>query len=348
MAKGITLKDKNGGTLYPKTVADLVLDSETGEPIGKVITSMGKIKADEEKKWLRVEGEEGKRYFVALTKLEAPNAPTIATTTYNVVKGSFDIEVTNNTTGATMKYKIGESGSWTTIVNRKITYDTGYDNDKDNVPIENLKIYLKAINNGEESDVNEVSITIKPKVASGTISVRRNGNDNAYSTQATITITKSTTKDAVTRYQENGGTWTELGGESKTFTRTATTDSGYYNVKATRSGYTDSDVSSNGAFTLGKKKFYYGRGPEILSGEGAIMALTGGGVIEKDTMAGNYEITSTEKGLYTWFCGTGTLTSVTSGGFAVPMESVKSIDGYNCYRSRSPVQVIGTDTFKVS
>lgn len=348
MAKGITLKDKNGSTLYPKTVADLVLDSETGEPIGKVITSLGKITTDEEKKWLRVEGEEGKRYFVALTELSVPNYPTINTTIYNVVEGSFNITVTNNTTGATMEYMIDDSGSWKTIVNNAITYNTGYTNENDNQK-KKLKIHLRAKKNGVESGVNIVDITVYPKVASGKISVKRSGNNNDYSTEAEITITKSPTTGAETKYQVGEGAWTTLEGDTKIIKSTETTDQGYYKVKAEKGGdYKESDVVSNSQFTLGKKKFYYGRGPEELTSEEDIKSLTGGGNKEQSTMAGKYEITSTEPGLFTWFCGEGTLSSVTSSGFSVPMEGKQTIEGYNCYRSTSPVQEIGTDTFVVS
>lgn len=345
MAKGITLKDKNGGTLYPKTVADLVLDSETGEPIGKVITSMGKIKADDEKKWLRVEGEEGKRYFVALTELVTPDPPTISKTEYDVVEGSFKIEVTNKTTGATMEYSIDGGETWNQITSNDntFTYNTGYTNEKKNDPIY-LKIHLRATKNGVESGENIVDITVNPKVAIEEILVARK---NDYSTSATITIKKSPTIGAKTQYQVNGGAWSVLD-DTKTFTRTETTSQGYYKVKATKSGYVDSDESSNSQFTLGKKKFYYGRGPAELKSEADIKSLKGGGVVEKDTMAGTYEITSTEPGLYTWFCGTGELSSVTSSGFTVPMEGKQTIDGYNCYRSESPVQKIGTNTFVVS
>ena len=64
-------------------------------------------------------------------------------------------------------------------------------------------------------------------------------------------------------------------------------------------------------------------------------------------MAGDYTINATVTGKYIWFCGTGSLTSVTSGGFAVPMQAVVTVDGYRCYRSTSPVQETGTNTFKV-
>lgn len=348
MAKGITLKDKNGGTLYPKTVADLVLDSETGEPIGKVITSMGKITTDDKNGWLRVEGE-GKSYFVELTELVTPNAPTIGITIYDVVKDSFDILVKNNTTGATMEYKIGENDTWKQIPNNnKITYDTGYTNEKKNDPIY-LKIHLRATKNGVESGENIVDITVTPKVASGSVTVVRTSE---WSTEATIKLSASQTRDAKSEYSTDGVSWTEFSGTETIEVSTSedtpkTITQGTYTVRASKEGgvYKKADDAQNGSFTIGARKAYYGgTTKEQLSSLSDIQSL--GNSKEASTYSGSITFTTTEVS-YIWLCCTGILGEVYSDPKkqnAVPFEKPIVISGYNCYR-RTEKDIAAEHTF---
>ena len=339
MAKGITLKDKNGGTLYPKTVADLVLDSETGEPIGKVITSMGKIKADDKKKWLRVEGEEGKRYFVELTELSTPDAPTLTKDEYDVVTGNCEIQVNPHPTGATMEYKIDKineidySDTWKQITKNTITYATGYTNDNDNKPIK-LTILLRAEKNGEESDKVPATIDIKPKVASGSVTVTRTPNDNAYATKAKITCAKSDSKDATSEYSTDSGvSWKPFTNDVVIDDITEGKDAGVYGVRAKKSGYTDATEVYNSAFTLNAKKAYYGGSTNAtLTSLRDIQSL--GNSKEASTYSDSITFTTTEES-YIWLCCTGKLGTVYSDSkkqYTVPFNSPIVIEGYNCYR----------------
>ncbi|MBR4997574.1 MAG: hypothetical protein IKY84_06920 [Bacteroidaceae bacterium] len=357
LIEGLTeLLNEKADSSVGKALQDLLGRIERGE-IGGGMTAderemfeslLGMFSIDEERGWLRVNGPT-KRYFMSMTELSMPNAPEIATTTYYVVTGNASVGVTNKTSGATMKYSTDGGVTWSDTTGT-ISLASGYSNTASNV-VKTVNVLVKAVKNGEESEINEYLITIKPKVASGNVSVVRNGNNNDYSTSATITLTPSPTVGAVSSYSEDGGkTWTVFTAAT-TKTTTTSKSASVYQVKAVASesmtAYQDAATVTSSAFTLNKKKFYYGRGGATLSSEADIKALTGGSSVEKGTMAGSYSITSTEAGKYTWFCGTGTLSNVTAGGFAVPMESVKVVDGYNCYRSSSPVMEIGTDTFTV-
>ena len=357
LIEGLTgLLNEKADASVAKALQDLLARIERGE-IGGGLTETEREKfegflrmfsVDEERGWLRVNGPT-KRYFMSMIELSMPNAPEIATTTYYVVTGNASVGVTNKTSGSTMKYSTDGGVTWSDTTGT-ISLASGYSNTASNGE-KTIDVWVKAVKNGEESGINEYLITIKPKVASGNVSVVRNGNNNDYSTSATITLTPSPTVGAISSYSEDGGkTWTVFTA-AITNTTTSSKSAGEYQVKAVASesmtAYQDAETVTSSAFTLNKKKFYYGRGGATLSSEADIKALTGGGSAEQGTMAGSYSISSAEAGKYTWFCGTGTLSNVTASGFAVPMESVKVVDGYNCYRSSSPVDEIGTDTFKV-
>lgn len=343
MAKGITLKDKNGGTLYPKTVADLVLDSETGEPIGKVISSMGKIKADDEKKWLRVEGEEGKRYFVALTELDTPDPPTLAETKYYVVTGDCNIKVTPPPTGVTIEYSTDDGATWNQITSKDntFTFATGYTNDGGNGKIE-LTVLLRAEKNGEVSKEVSAKIEINPQVASGSVSVKRNNKDNKYSTSADITLTPSQTVGAESKYSsDKGNTWKDLK-NPEVITVYTSQEAGQYQVKATKAGgvYVDATTVKSGIITLNALKAYYGAGGDTITA-GGVKDL--GNSIEADTYSGSIEFTTAETS-YIWLCCASALGKVYSDEgrkFEVPFNPAQQItvDGQtcNCYRSTGQI-----------
>lgn len=309
--------------------------------------SIAKLSIDSTNRQLKATSSDNKNFFVAMTELIKPASPSIATTEYAVVTGNADVTIANNQTGATLKYST-DGTSWIDVSNGKASLASGFDNNKDN-STKTYTLRVKAVLNGVESDVVTETITINPKVSAPSLVVSRTPNNNDWATMATITMTASSYKGATSKYSDDGGdSWYEFTG-TKTFTTTANaTDASKYQVKAERTGYIDSDTLESTAITLNKKKFYYGRGPATLSSESDIKSLVGGGSIEKSTMAGSYSIKSTGMGQYTWFCGTGTLSNVTSGGFLVPFNSVQVIDGYNCYRSSSPVQNLESDTFVVS
>lgn len=309
--------------------------------------SIAKLSIDTTNRQLKATSSDNKNFFVAMTELIKPASPSIATTEYAVVTGNADVTITNNQTGATLKYST-DGTSWIDVSNDKVSLASGFETTKDN-STKTYTLRVKAVLNGVESDVVTETITINPKVLAPTLTVTRTPNDNDWATKATITMTASSYKGAKSEYSTDGGTsWKELTGTETFETTDNSTAANQYQVKATRTDYVNSDIVKSAAITLNKKKFYYGRGPATLSSESDIKSLTGGGSIEKSTMAGSYSISSTETGKYTWFCGTGTLSSVTSGGFAVPMNSVVAVSGYNCYRSSSPVMELGTDTFVVS
>lgn len=308
--------------------------------------SIAKLSIDSTNRQLKATSSDNKNFFVAMTELIKPASPSIATTEYAVVTGNADVTITNNQTGATLKYST-DGASWTNVSNDKVSLASGFETTNDN-STKTYTLRVKAVLNGVESDVVTETITINPKVSAPALVVSRTPNNNDWATMATITMTASSYKGATSKYSDDGGnSWYEFTG-TKTFTTTANATASKYQVKAERTGYIGSDTLESTAITLNKKKFYYGRGPATLSSESNIKSLVGGGSIEKSTMAGSYSIKSTEMGQYTWFCGTGTLSNVTSGGFLVPFNSVQVIDGYNCYRSSSPVQNLESDTFVVS
>lgn len=316
-----------------------ISDKELEEKFAEFVD---RFSVDEARGWLKVNGE-SKRFFVALTELAAPNAPTVAVTAYAVVTGNANVTVSCTTSGVTMQYSTDAGKTWANT-SGNVALASGYANDKDNAE-KTVSLWVKSQKNGEESAINKYTITIKPKVAAGSVAVTRNGNNNKYSTSATITLTPSATTGATSEYSDDGGsTWKSLTG-SKTVTVSSSKSADQYQVRATKTKYEDASIAKSGAFTLNAKKFYYGAGDATLTAA-TIKTLVGGGSLEQDTMAGEYSINN-PAGKYTWFCGVGTLTSVTSSGFGVPMNSVVVVDGYNCYRSTSAVKEAGTNKFKV-
>jgi hypothetical protein len=346
MVKRIRMGDVTSVSANPSTTPTESLNSIE---IGGVSYSVeggggGNVDVDTERGWLLV-SEGGHNYFAPLTELVAPNKPTISTTTYYVVTGNASVSVSSSTSGASVSYKV-DDGSWTN--GSTITLASGFQNNTSNTD-KQYTIQVKATKNGVESGVNSYTITIKPKVAAGSLSVTRTPNNNDWATQATITFTASSMSGTTSRYSTDGGTtWTAFTGtHTETITESAAANKFRVKIDSV-ANYQDASVTQSSAITLNKKKFYYGRGGATLANEAAIKALVGGGSEEKDTMAGSYDITSTELGQFTWFCGTGTLTSVSSSGFGVPMNAVVVVDGYNCYRSASHVMNLDTDTFNVS
>ena len=305
----------------------------------------GNVDVDTTNKWLLV-SEDGHNYFVQLTELTKPNKPTISTTTYTVITGNVSVPVSSES-GTTVKYSLNGGTSWST--GSTISIASGFTNTTNNTT-KTQSVSVKAIKNGVESDVNEYTITINPKVKAGSVSFTRTPNNNDYATSATITFTASDMSGTTSRYSiDSGSTWVAFTG-SHTETTNTSQNAGKYRVKIDSvTGYTNADVAQSNAITLNKKKFYYGAGGATLANEAAILALTGGGSVEQSTMAGSYDVTVTEQtvGSYIWFCGTGTLSGVTSSTVPVPMAAKVTVDGYNCYRTSSAQIEAGTNTFDV-
>ena len=109
------------------------------------IQSQKFLSLDEPNERILVHGEETddgngsttqKEYFVGITELIAPDAPTIAVTTYDVVTGNANVAVTNNTTGATMWWRSSVDGgmTWTQWVTTtgSVSLASGFSNSADN------------------------------------------------------------------------------------------------------------------------------------------------------------------------------------------------------------------------
>ena len=366
---------KNDGTIDTTSYQEELIGTQTeGQNIKTIngtsilgtgnieIQGGGNVTVDTENNLLLVE-EGGQTYYTTLEILTKPATPSISTTSQAIVIGNAVFAVTVPTSGSTAYYKIADSvegldqATYTTISGGNITIASGFDNDTEN-EIVTKYVMLKAKKNGLDSNESSaIALTINPKVKAGSISFTRNNNNNDYSTQATITFTASDMTGTTSRYTTDGGTtWTIF---TNTHTETISTSAvaNTFQVKIDSvTDYVDAANAQCGAITLNKKKFYYGLGAATLADASAIMALVGGGSEEKDTMASPldshnnpipYTVTASATGSYLWFCGSGTLSGVTSSGFAVPMNAVTVVDGYNCYRSDSPIMVLGANDFVV-
>lgn len=287
----------------------------------------------------------GITYYTNVSILAKPDTPTISTTSYNVVTGNVTVPI-SSASGTTVQYSLDDGNTWNT--GNSITIASGFSNTTLNT-IKRQAVKVKATKNGETSDIGSYTITIYPKVSPVSLSIVRNNNNNNWSTAATITFTASATTNAISMYSIDGGsTWTDFTG-THTETTSISQSANMYQVKTDLPSvdYVATDVIKSSAITLNAKKFYYGNGDATLSSESDIKSLTGGNSVEKATMAGTYSINK-ELNKYLWFCGSGTLTKITSGGFEVPVNSVITVDGYNCYRISGVNAETATDTFVVS
>lgn len=287
----------------------------------------------------------GITYYTNVSILAKPDTPTISTTNYNVVTGNVTVPI-SSASGTTVQYSLDDGNTWNT--GNSITIASGFSNTTLNT-IKRQAVKVKATKNGETSDIGSYTITIYPKVSPVSLSVVRNNNNNNWSTAATITFTASATTNAISMYSIDGGsTWANFTGTHPETTSTSQS-ANMYQVKTDLPSvdYVATDVVKSSTITLNAKKFYYGNGDATLSSESDIKSLTGGNSVEKATMAGTYSINK-ELNKYLWFCGSGTLTKITSGGFEVPINSVITVDGYNCYRISGVNAETATDTFVVS
>lgn len=287
----------------------------------------------------------GVTYYTNVSILAKPDTPTISTTSYNVVTGNVTVPI-SSASGTIVQYSLDDGDTWNT--GNSITIASGFSNTTLNT-IKRQAVKVKATKNGETSDIGSYTITIYPKVSPVSLSVVRNNNNNNWSTAATITFTASATTNAISMYSIDGGsTWKNFTG-THTETTSTSQSANMYQVKTDLPSvdYVATDIVKSSAITLNAKKFYYGNGDATLSSESDIKSLTGGNSIEKATMAGTYSINK-ELNKYLWFCGSGTLTKITSGGFEVPVNSVVTVDGYNCYRISGVNAETATDTFVVS
>lgn len=340
------------------TTEDLETKQDTLTPgsemviTNNVINTKNKIAADTENSLITITTADGKTYAVpGLVELKKPQEPTINTTTAIVVAGGTAPFTLSAAEDATIKYTISSSpltnptiDSLTNegknvVVNPTFTHTS---------PVANkvFYIYAAAIAYGQTSNIVELAVTINQKVSPGNVTVTRTPNNNNWATKAAITLTPSPTVGATSEYTTNGSNWTTFS-STTTLEVTSSVAANMYKVRATMANLVASDIKQNSAITLNAKKFYVGFGPATLANEAAITSLTNVQSYEKATMAGTYDIESTVAGQYIWFCGTGTLTKVTSGGFDVPMNTKVTVDGYNCYRGADAVNALGNNSFVI-
>lgn len=310
-------------------------------------TSVKKISINMSSNRLEATDSSNNNYFVNMTKLVKPNAPSINTIEYDVVTGDATVVVVNNHTSSTLKYSTDRGATWSNVPTEGVNLASGFDTNEDNRP-KSYTLSVKATLNGVDSDVATYTITINPKVASPTLSVVRTPNDNDWATKATITMTASSYKDATSYYKIGDKDWQAFT-ETKTFeTSSVNTVSGMYKVKATREGYVDSDVVNSTEITLNNKKAYYGFSIKA-SGLTITEVESMQGSKEASTFASGTSVTITEvpEGAYIWLCCTETIGTVYSDAakqHEVAFESKVTIGSYNCYRIAKGV-TSGNHTF---
>lgn len=279
-----------------------------------------------------------KTYIVPVNMKEvvAPNKPTISTTSYSVVSGSVSVLVTNNTVGATVKYKVG-IGDWQTLASN-IVLQSGFSQDVDCEPVQ-FEVSVKAEQYDIESESNEYTITITPKVGlpSDAVSVSRNQGD--WSSEATVTLKPSATFGAESYYSTDGGTTWVPFNTTTTIRPTSSKSAGAYVVKAIKDGYTESDHPSSPAFTLNAKPTYIGFSDKATLTAADIKALTGGDTLNAYgiTAETQYNVTSGSSNGYIWICQKNTLSpgkiyNDKDAPFPAGYNDAIVVDGLNCYR----------------
>lgn len=288
-----------------------------------------------------VNGED--TYCVSLTPYTTPTAPSISGAgTYSLTVGAKTNAVITNKDSRTciINYNDGTAKTITLAPGASTTIaitSTG-ENESMRYPIS-----ATAVCNGLSSNQTSIEIIINRQVAKPVVVI---GGDK-YDKSRTITATCSTSGSSIKYSTDGGSRWNDYGGSAVTVT--STTAARGITFCATASTWVNSDNSYNESqIIVGAKPVYIGFGASTLANEAAITSMEGVQKVKKDTPAGTYTVTNTNKGVYLWICSAGTLTSVKSSGFAVPMEIVQTIDDYKCYRSSSAVQIVGAQTFEVS
>lgn len=287
-----------------------------------------------------VSGED--TYCVSLTPYTTPTAPSISGAgTYNLTVGSKVTAVITNRDSRTciINYNDGSAKSATVEPGKTITIMITSTGENESV---RCPIGATAVCNGLSSKQTDIEIIIKRKVATPIVIISGDKYDKVRNVAATCPTSGSSVK-----YSNDGGSsWNDLGGSGVSVS--STTPARGLAFCATASTWVNSDNSYNESqIIVGAKPVYVGFGASTLANETAITSMEGVQKVKKDTPAGTYTVTNTNKGVYLWICSAGTLTSVKSSGFAVPMEAVQTIDGYKCYRSSSAVQITGAQTFEV-
>ena len=286
----------------------------------------------------------------AWEKLTKPLSPTIANSYLNhtVNTGSVKIVVTNRQVGATVYYSV-DNGAYKPLDNNSFTLDSGFLNDNTNVA-RTFIVKVKCYYNGRQSDEVSKQIVISPECNAGTITINRNGNNNDFSTSATIILTPSNTKWINNQYSRDGGiTWFNFNKNPSDNTDIPFViqdvrepqNVGQYQIRSTYPGYKSASVSSP-AFRLNAKKTYYGWSTkenittlnEIVA-FGASVEASG---LQPGSVAGTYSLGIPSAPSYLWVFQTDYLRPsqfFTSADDQIGwgMLQMESVGGYNCYRS---------------
>jgi hypothetical protein len=226
----------------------------------------GNVHIDAVNNWaIFTEGND--EYFVPVTKIAAPSTPTITTTTYSIVTGNANVAISGES-GATISCSLDNGETWTT--GSTIPIASGFSNDADNTTV-TQGVRVKATKYGKDSVIGMYTITINPKVAQPSLTTN---NPDQYAASATVVISKSASKDALTEYTTDGGTnWIELEQASLTITVTENKSAGTYRVRATKQDYVDSAISQSSAIVLNLPYIYYGVTTAAIS-ESVVKGLT--------------------------------------------------------------------------
>lgn len=345
--------DTTKGTISVVNANDTTL---TAEVTGATTTKAGLLSADDKKSLdavsaLKFEIKNGvltlvsgeDTYCVSLTPYTKPTAPSISGDgTYTLTVGAKTNAVITNKDSRTcvINYNDGSAKTITLAPGERTTIaitSTGA-NESMRYPIT-----ATATCNGLSSDQTSIEIVIKRQVAKPVVTV----SGDKYDKTRTVTAVCSTNGASIKYSTDTGNTWSDYA--SAGVSVSTTTSARGIAFCATATAWENSEYSYNESqIIVGAKPVYVGFGAATLANEAAITSMEGVQKAKKDTPAGTYTVTNTNKGVYLWICSAGTLTSVKSSGFAVPMEAVQTIDGYKCYRSSSAVQITGAQTFEVA
>lgn len=286
----------------------------------------------------------------AWEKLTKPLPPTIANSYLNhtVNTGSVKIVVTNRQVGAAVYYSV-DNGAYQPLNNNSFTLDSGFLNDNTNTA-RTFVVKVKCYYNGIQSDEATYQIVVSPKCNAGVITINKNGNDNDFSTNATVILTPSNTKWVNNQYSLDGGvTWFNFNKNPSDNTDipfvvqnvSQSQNAGKYQIRSTYPGYESASVSSP-AFILNAKKTYYGWSTkENITTLNEIVAF-GTSVeasgLQPGSIAGTYPLGVPSAPSYLWVFQTDYLRPsqfFTSADDQIGwgMIQMESVGGYNCYRS---------------
>ena len=288
--------------------------------LGKLLVTLNKGK------------ENQAQYLVSREEYIAPAAPTFRPASGGSGDGSLAVTISTATSGATVQYKVGGSGEWTTGTSVTLSQDTAQQS-------KSYTVYAKAVKNGIESSVVSASYTVNRKVATPTIT---NATGNKYSASRSVTI-KCSTAGATIHYTTDGSNPTTSSPTIASGGTLTLSTKGTFTVKAMAvlENWVNSATASKTGIIIGAGKCYIGQAESVTS-EANIKALANS--YERDTLVGwtaptiNFG-TSTQ---YVWYAIPSTAAkslTVKSDGFAVTLDNAAGtvIGGYRVWRTANRI-----------